>query len=79
MRGDDKQMANVRSKQEMGEIVFARRKALGLTRVDMNAKLGYSYHGGMIKKIENGEQYIPLDRLRDYAEILQVPVETLVP
>lgn len=77
MRGDDKQMA--RSKEEMGRAFQARRKELGLTRVEMNARLGYVYQSSEIKKIENGERYVPLDRLREYAEILQVPVDFLVP
>ena len=68
-----------RSKAEMGRAFKARRQELGLTRVEMNARLGYTYHSSEIKNIENGERYVPLDRLRDYAEILQVSIDFLVP
>ena len=68
-----------RSKEEMGELFYQRRKELRLTRLAIGQRLGYSSKSSMVHRIEKGEIYVPLDRLREYAEILQVPVDFLVP
>ena len=68
-----------RSKEEMGQIMRARRNELGLSVYQMNKLLGHSPVSGLISQIELGRRYIPVDRLRDYAEVLQMSVDDLVP
>ena len=72
-------MRRARSKEEMGQIVKKRRTELGLSRSQINKLLGHTPTSGHIVMIESGARYIPVDRLRDFAEALQMNVEELVP
>ena len=66
-----------RNKKEFGERVRKRRKEIGMAMDELAKRMGYS-HRSSIKKIENGENSIPQDKVEPLANCLNTTVEYLM-
>ena len=60
----------------VGEKIKQRRIELGMSQVDLSIKCGYNGRT-TIANIENGARSVPRWKMRDIADALQCPVETL--
>jgi len=55
-----------------GKFIRERREHLGMTLLDVAARLGYKW-GNFIGMIETGAAQFPLDKWEQYAEVMEVP------
>ena len=65
----------------VGEVIRKARIARGLTQVELAEQLGYesTSNGSTIRRWESGSLLPPLDRIRELAAILDIPIDSLIP
>jgi len=65
----------------VGEVIRKARIARGLTQVELAEQLGYesTSNGSTIRRWESGSLLPPLDRIRELAAILDIPIDNLIP
>ncbi len=65
----------------VGEVIRQARIKQGITQVDLSVRMGYKPEslGISVRKWETGKALPPLDKIRDLAAILDVPIDALIP
>ena len=65
----------------VGDVIRVARIKKGMTQIELSEKLGYGANtmGSIIRGIESGRRLPPLDKIRALSQILDVPIDDLVP
>ncbi len=61
---------------QIGAKIKSLRKTSGITQIDLANSMGLSYQ--QIQKYENGKTKITIERLKQFADIFRIPLETFI-
>lgn len=62
---------NILNKSKTANLIYNRRRELGLTQFDVAKKIGYK-HGNFIGMVEKGQSFFPVEKWKKYARALGV-------
>ena len=63
--------------KHLGEFLKVRRQQVGLSQEEAALRLGYSERH-FISRMENGRVSLPLKKIREFAELYEIPLHDLI-
>lgn len=75
-------MKRRRTRAEIGELIRTARELKGMSMTELGRRTGYVKQqtaSAAVKRWETGELAVPLEKVRDVAEALEIPVNMLIP